>query len=222
MVSMSDSGSIAPATCTTLSSAKQRTTWATASVSRMLARNWLPSPSPLDAPATSPAMSTNSTVAGTTRAGRATAASASSLGSGTATTPTLGSIVLKGLFSAAIPALVSALNSVDLPTLGSPTMPQRRLMLFGLSRSRSHSRLSSFVRRCGQGRLRPRMQLEHRAFDVSGRKMRPDRQRPSDRLVDQRFVLGAGGMQDVVGHLLFRKLDLARMPDAEPQSPEPA
>ena len=61
---MSEMGSILPATWTTLSSAKQRTTCAIASVSRIVARNWLPSPSPFDAPATSPAMSTNSTVAG--------------------------------------------------------------------------------------------------------------------------------------------------------------
>ena len=40
-----------------------------ASVSRMFARNWLPSPSPCDAPFTSPAMSTNSTTAGTMRSG---------------------------------------------------------------------------------------------------------------------------------------------------------
>ena len=41
-------------------------TWTMASTSRMVARNWLPSPSPLLAPATSPAISTNSMAAGTT------------------------------------------------------------------------------------------------------------------------------------------------------------
>ena len=64
MISMSRSGSTLPETCTTLSSAKQRTTCTMASVSRMLARNWLPRPSPFEAPATRPAMSTNSTMAG--------------------------------------------------------------------------------------------------------------------------------------------------------------
>jgi hypothetical protein len=64
ITSMSCSGSTLPETCTTLSSAKQRTTCTMASVSRMLARNWLPRPSPLLAPATRPAMSTNSTMAG--------------------------------------------------------------------------------------------------------------------------------------------------------------
>jgi hypothetical protein len=38
--------------------------------------------------------------------------------SGIETMPEFGSIVQKGKFSAAMPALVSALNSVDLPTLG--------------------------------------------------------------------------------------------------------
>ena len=64
MISMSRIGSTLPATCITLSSSKQRTTCTMASVSRMLARNWLPRPSPLEAPATRPAMSTNSTMAG--------------------------------------------------------------------------------------------------------------------------------------------------------------
>jgi hypothetical protein len=38
--------------------------------------------------------------------------------------PVLGSMVQNGKFSALIPALVSALNKVDLPTLGNPTIPQ--------------------------------------------------------------------------------------------------
>ena len=96
IVSMSEIGSTLPATWTTLSSAKQRTTCAIASVSRMFARNWLPRPSPFDAPATSPAMSTNSTIAGSTFSGFAMAASRASRGSGTSTTPTLGSIVQNG------------------------------------------------------------------------------------------------------------------------------
>ena len=85
-----------PTTWTTFGSSKQRTTCAIASVSRMLARNWLPRPSPFDAPATSPAMSTNSTTAGITFSGFAIAASASSRGSGTSTMPVFGSIVQNG------------------------------------------------------------------------------------------------------------------------------
>src|SRR5512134_1036818 len=45
--------------------------------------------------------------------------------SGTATRPTFGSIVVNGKFAASAAAVaVRALNSDDLPTLGSPTMPQ--------------------------------------------------------------------------------------------------
>src|SRR3954467_4356002 len=69
MTSMSATGSTLPATWITFSSSKQRTTLTIASVSRMWLRNWLPRPSPLLAPATRPAMSTNSTIAGTTRSG---------------------------------------------------------------------------------------------------------------------------------------------------------
>ena len=39
-------------------SSKQRTTWAMASHSQILARNWFPRPSPFDAPRTRPAIST--------------------------------------------------------------------------------------------------------------------------------------------------------------------
>jgi hypothetical protein len=38
-------------------------------------------------------------------------------------------MVQKGKFSALMPALVRALNSVDLPTLGRPTMPQLKPMV---------------------------------------------------------------------------------------------
>src|SRR5689334_18948421 len=58
MVSMSASGAILPSTWVMSESSKQRTTWAMASTSRMLARNWLPKPSPLEAPRTRPAIST--------------------------------------------------------------------------------------------------------------------------------------------------------------------
>ena len=124
MVSISDNGLTRPSTWITLSSSKQRTTWAIASVSRILAKNWLPMPSPLEAPATRPAISTNSIEVGTTRSGLTISASCLRRGSGTGTIPVLGSLVQNGKFSAAIPALVNALNKVDLPTFGSPTIPQ--------------------------------------------------------------------------------------------------
>ena len=43
--------------------------------------------------------------------------------SGTVMTPTLGSIVQKGKFAACALAFDRQLNSVDLPTLGRPTIP---------------------------------------------------------------------------------------------------
>ena len=64
--------------------------------SRMLARNLLPSPAPSDAPLTMPAMSTNDTVAGMILVLWKIPASTWSLGSGTPTTPMLGSIVANG------------------------------------------------------------------------------------------------------------------------------
>ncbi len=68
-------------------------------------------------------MSTNSIEVGMIFCGLTIAASAARRGSGTGTTPTFGSIVQNGKFAAAMPALVSALKSVDLPTFGRPTMP---------------------------------------------------------------------------------------------------
>ena len=50
--------------------------------------------------------------------------SRSNLSSGTATVPTLGSIVQNGKLAACAWALATnALNKVDLPTLGNPTIP---------------------------------------------------------------------------------------------------
>ena len=96
IVSMSAIGSILPSTWVTSPSSKQRTTCAIASTSRMLARNWLPSPSPFEAPRTRPAMSTKVSRVGTICADLASCASASSRGSGTATSPTFGSMVQNG------------------------------------------------------------------------------------------------------------------------------
>jgi hypothetical protein len=56
-------------------------------------------------------------------------AKVSKRGSGTGTTPVFGSIVQNGKFAASIPALVNALKSVDLPTLGKPTIPHLKPIL---------------------------------------------------------------------------------------------
>ena len=124
-IPMSRRGSTFPSTWAT-SPAKHRTTWTSASTSRMWARNWFPRPSPLCAFRTRPAMSTSSSVAGTIRRGRVIAAMASSRGSGMRTTPTFGAIVVKGYGAISACAAVIARNSVDFPALGSPTRPQVR------------------------------------------------------------------------------------------------
>jgi hypothetical protein len=52
------------------------------------------------------------------------------LSSGTETIPIFGSMVQKGKFSAcAFFDVVNALNNVDLPTLGIPTMPHLKLII---------------------------------------------------------------------------------------------
>ena len=96
MISLSRTGSTDPSTCTTLSSSKQRSTCTMASTLRILARNWLPSPSPLLAPLTSPAISTSSTVVGITFCGLTNSSSLSRRLSGTVMVPWLGSIVQNG------------------------------------------------------------------------------------------------------------------------------
>src|SRR5690606_18537951 len=133
----------------TSSFSKQRTTWVMASTSRMWARNLLPRPSPLAAPATRPAMSTNSTAVGITFCGLMISARAFSRGSGTGTTPTLGSIVQNGKLAAAMPARVSALKRVDLPTFGRPTMPH--VMPMVLSGPVGVQPLHGFVEIAGHG-----------------------------------------------------------------------
>ena len=101
-----------------------------------------------------------------------------------------------------MPALVSALNSVDLPTLGRPTMPHLRLMaipsLFGALRVQRH----------------------HRALHVAARDVGPRVERAVDRRVDARALVGARRLQHVVDDVLLRKQRIARMADADAKPPE--
>ena len=68
-------------------------------------------------------MSTISTVAGTVRLGCSISTNLLRRSSGTVMTPTLGSIVQKGKLADCALAFDKQLNKVDLPTLGSPTIP---------------------------------------------------------------------------------------------------
>ena len=67
-------------------------------------------------------------VVGTMRPGCTSSASFESRSSGTVITPTLGSMVQKGKLADCALALLRQLNKVDLPTLGSPTMPHCKLI----------------------------------------------------------------------------------------------
>ena len=130
MISLSRTGSTDPSTCTMLSLSKQRNTWMMASVSRILPRNWLPRPSPLLAPFTSPAISTMSHVAGTIRPGWTNSASLFRRSSGTVICPICASMVQNGKFAACALALDRQLKRVDLPTLGKPTIPAFKAIVY--------------------------------------------------------------------------------------------
>ena len=130
MMLLSSNGLTAmPPSRTMLSSSKQRITWMIASHSRILPKNLLPKPSPLEAPLTKPAMSTISQVAGTIRPGCTNAASLFKRSSGTVMTPKLGSMVQKGKFADCAFALDKQLKRVDLPTLGKPTIPHFKAII---------------------------------------------------------------------------------------------
>ena len=93
MISISFIGSICPLTWVMLSSSKHLTTWATASTSLIFERNWLPRPSPCDAPFTRPAISTKVNLACKIFFDLFIFASIPNLLSGTSTSPMFGSIV---------------------------------------------------------------------------------------------------------------------------------
>src|SRR5690606_13591430 len=218
MVSMSAIGSTLLLTWMTSSFSKQRTTWVIASTSRMCARNLLPSPSPLAAPATSPAMSTNSTAVGSTRCGLTISASALRRGSGTGTTPTFGSIVQNGKLAAAMPALVSALKRVDLPTFGRPTMPHLmpmwiRDLEFGI---RDSEKQVPFQIPNPQSLIPARMQPLHCLVEVAGHRQRQH----VDRIVDRPCDLDVVPGRNTAEYPRRNAVLVARMADADAQAVE--
>ena len=123
MISTSLIGSIAHSTCTTSLSLKYLKTCTIASTSLMCERNLFPNHSPLLAPFTRPAISTNSILECIFFFECDISASVSTLGSFTSTIPIFGFIVQKGKFSAgAAYDLVSALKRVDFPIFGIQTI----------------------------------------------------------------------------------------------------
>ena len=96
MISASLTGSTVPSTWVTLESWKHLTTSKIASQFLILPKNWLPKPSPLDAPLTKPAISVNSHTAGVVFLGLYILDRTYKRSSGTFTIPTLGSMVANG------------------------------------------------------------------------------------------------------------------------------
>src|SRR5690606_15626872 len=94
------------------------------------------------------------------------------------TSPTLGSMVQKGKFAAWAAAVwVRALKSVDLPTLGRPTMPHLKPMenLGGVRRRRGETLGSRSVKSGEKSRLRGRGGAERTGFEAASQ----DGSRPS-------------------------------------------
>ena len=93
----------------------------------------MPKPSPLEAPLTRPAISTKEIVVLITFFDFEVFAKFCNLSSGTGTIPMFGSMVQNGKFAAcALFEFVRALNSVDFPTLGNPTIPHFKLITYYL------------------------------------------------------------------------------------------
>src|SRR5688572_32434324 len=108
-----------------------------------------------------------------------------------------------------MPALVSALKSVDLPTFGNPTIPQRRL----IARSGAGA-----ARACSFRFLR--VQHRHRALLVAARKQRPHGESPLDRVGDRAAFFRERRPKYVVDDLLLRNRRVSGVTDAQAQSPE--
>ena len=96
ITSLSEIGSIILLTCVISLSSKHLKTCNIASTSLICDKNWFPSPSPLLAPLTKPAISTNWIWVGIIFFDSAIFANLISLSSGTITFPTFGSIVQNG------------------------------------------------------------------------------------------------------------------------------
>ena len=130
MISISLIGSTVVFTFCISSESKHLIICIIASTSRICERNLFPKPSPFDAPFTKPAISTNEIVVLIIFFDFDILAKLFNLSSGTGTTPMLGSIVQNGKFAAwALLEFVKALNKVDLPTFGNPTIPHLKLII---------------------------------------------------------------------------------------------
>src|SRR6185503_9046593 len=104
-----------------------------------------------------------------------------------------------------MPARVSALKSVDFPTFGSPTMPQRMPIAM---------RVRTSVRRVAGGRRR--MQPVHHLLGALGDQPRELRDRELDRLAHQALLHRACALEHVVDDLVA----IAGVSDTDADPPE--
>src|SRR5436305_963369 len=100
-----------------------------------------------------------------------------------------------------MPALVSALKSVDLPTFGRPTMPHRTVIAKPRWRSRSRRRLG--------------VQQQHGLLHIATRDVGPGGKRTIERACNRIALVGARRLQHVIDDVLLRQLRIARMADAD-------
>src|SRR5690606_26184582 len=113
-----------------------------------------------------------------------------------------------------MPAAVSALNSVDLPTLGSPTIPH-------LMPIESLGPRCVPLRRCAAGVQVLRLACMQPVRRPLGAFLDEDRQQLdglADRLEDLLLVLGGGAVEDMADDLVAPAR--SRMADADPKAPE--
>src|SRR5206468_1302701 len=79
--------------------------------------------------------------------------------------------------------------------------------------------LTSGLSARGNG-LRPRMQFVHGSLRIARLQTGPDRQRPGDRLFDERLFVASRWLQDVVDDGALETDMVSRMTDAKTQAPE--
>ena len=140
---------------------------------------------------------------GTRRALPAALASAARRASGTGTDATLGSIVVNGrLHASALDARTSALNSVDLPTLGRPTSPAEY--------EAKQTPPPNVPKRCAQA-ARVRKRSIGNFDETCFRSWRKREKRSGEEKVFRTFATTCASLFYYEGVLLFTRLQHAKM-----------
>src|SRR4051812_25095723 len=99
-----------------------------------------------------------------------------------------------------MPALVRALNNVDLPTFGMPTIPHLRLMTLP---SRDFHPIDATRSGVSPRRRTAGMQFQHRALHLAPRQVRPCVEAASDCGVDRLALLQSRRLEHEVDDFLL-------------------